>query len=175
MAITEQELTINEDSRTGYRQALARVFLTEQPGTEEEGSKYKYYVETDSVSHKRVYLVHPAPLNKGFDFTIHAEDQKFVHNKRTDDVPSHQNIYDDLLSKKNENRTCFMELKTILDKVYQCIPVADDEYRQYQFNSGMSVEFLSKTLKWLFIEQDITYWNWSGRAMLYNKLIPLWE
>jgi len=25
-------------------------------------------------------------------------------------------------------------------------------------------------IKWLFIEQDITYWNWSGRNMLMNSL-----
>ena len=25
-------------------------------------------------------------------------------------------------------------------------------------------------IKWLFIEQDVTYWNWSGRAMLMNGL-----
>lgn len=28
-------------------------------------------------------------------------------------------------------------------------------------------------IKWLFIEQDITYWNWSGRNMLYNQLIEM--
>jgi len=26
-------------------------------------------------------------------------------------------------------------------------------------------------IKWLFIEQDVTYWNWSGRVMLMNGLV----
>ena len=177
---TEQVLNISEDSRIGYRQSLARVFLTEQPGTDIASSKYIYYVETDSVSGNRVYLIHPANLNKGFDFTIHAENQVFIHiskdnRVRRDDIPSHQNIVDDLQTKKTENSASFAQLKPLLDKVYQCVPVADDEYAHYSFSSGMSVEFLFKTIKWLFVEQDITYWNWTGRAMLYNHLITLWE
>jgi hypothetical protein len=30
----------------------------------------------------------------------------------------------------------------------------------------MPFEMLLKILKWLFIEQDITYWNYDGRQML---------
>lgn len=30
-----------------------------------------------------------------------------------------------------------------------------------------------KSLKWLFIEQDVTYWNRSGRTMLYKSLSKL--
>ena len=177
---TAQVLTINENSRLGYRQSLARIFLTEQPGTDAASSKYIYYVETDSVSGNRVYLIHPANLNKGFDFTIHAENQVFIHtNKsnrtRRDDIPSHKNIVDDLLAKKAEDITMFIQLKPLLDKVYQCVSVADDEYAPFQFSSGMSVELLFKVIKWLFVEQDITYWNWTGRAMLYNHLITFWE
>ena len=32
------------------------------------------------------------------------------------------------------------------------------------------VDMICKCIKWLFIEQDITYWNWSGRNMLYNGI-----
>lgn len=175
---TEQVLSINEDSRIGYRQSLARIFLAELPGTETERTKYIYYVETDSVGN-RVYLIHPAILNNGFDFTIHAENQEFVHTDkrnrtRRDDVPSHKNIYDDLMAKKNENSTLFSQLKTLLDKVYRCEKIENDEYCSYTFASGIPVELLFKTIKWLFIEQDITYWNGQGREMLYNYLTPLW-
>ena len=31
---------------------------------------------------------------------------------------------------------------------------------------GFSLEVVLKVLKWLWIEQDIRYWNYSGRQML---------
>jgi hypothetical protein len=34
------------------------------------------------------------------------------------------------------------------------------------FHQGFPVEMVLKILKWLFIEQDITYWNYDGRQML---------
>ena len=34
------------------------------------------------------------------------------------------------------------------------------------FHKGLTLEMLLKILKWLFIEQDITYWNYDGRQML---------
>ena len=35
---------------------------------------------------------------------------------------------------------------------------------------GLNVELLVKVLKWLFIEQDIRCWNYSGREMLWAGL-----
>ena len=177
--ISRFSLTLNENSRIGFRQHLARVFLTEQPGTGNVATRYYYRVEKDSVSGNHVYLLHPANLNKGFDFTIHIEKQVFIHitkkgTQRKDDIPSHQNIIEDLLAKKAENLNLFMQMKPLLDKTFQCVSIDDAEFKAFQFTSGMSVELLFKAIKWLFIEQDITYWNWSGREMLYNALIVLW-
>ena len=177
--ISRYKLSLNENSRIDFRQHLARVFLTEQPGSGNVATRYYYRVEKDSVSGNYVYLLHPANLNKGFDFTIHIENQVFVHitkkgTQRKDDIPSHQNIVDDLLAKKAEDLALFMQMKPLLNKTFQCVSVDDTEYKAFPFKSGLSVEILFKTIKWLFIEQDITYWNWSGREMLYNGLIALW-
>lgn len=38
------------------------------------------------------------------------------------------------------------------------------------FVSGYSSELIIKTLKWLFIKQDIRYWNYSGRDMLWDGI-----
>jgi hypothetical protein len=36
--------------------------------------------------------------------------------------------------------------------------------------SGLPVDALLKLLKWLFIEQDIRDWNYSGRKMLMDAI-----
>ena len=167
-------LSLNENSRLGYRQGLARTFLNEDHGSETLTTEYTYIVESDSKSGRKVYLIHPAYLNNGFDFTIHIENQVFIHGKRKDDIPAHSHIYDDLLAKKTENPTLFKQMKSLLDKVFLCNPIQDTEYGQYQFSSGIPVELLFKTIKWLFIEQDITYWNYEGRGKLYKYLSSLW-
>jgi hypothetical protein len=28
-------------------------------------------------------------------------------------------------------------------------------------------------LRWLFIEQDVTYWSGQGRGMLYNRILEI--
>ena len=38
---------------------------------------------------------------------------------------------------------------------------------------GRPVEMLLKVIKWFFIEQDIRYWNYSGRNMLKNGIDAL--
>lgn len=37
-------------------------------------------------------------------------------------------------------------------------------------NQQHPIEIILLALKWLFIEQDFTYWNNSGRFMLYDTL-----
>jgi hypothetical protein len=40
-------------------------------------------------------------------------------------------------------------------------------------NFGEPYELILKTLRWLFIEQDVTYWSGQGRNMLYNGILNL--
>ena len=50
-------------------------------------------------------------------------------------------------------------------------PIEESEIASIIFtDEGYAFEHVLKTIKWLFIEQDITYWNWSGRAMLYSAI-----
>jgi hypothetical protein len=43
-------------------------------------------------------------------------------------------------------------------------------YLQASFQSGAQIDVLLKILKWMFIMEDIVYWNYDGRAKLYNFL-----
>ena len=173
-------LTINikGNSREEYRRKLIEEFIKELPGSAKSVSEYYYYV--DSADGKRIYLKRPTQLNKGVDFEVRVENTQFRYGKHgniisTGNRPSHNDIFKDLGNKKKENEIEFMKMKALLDKTYNCQVINQSEYQQYNFNSGFSVELIFKVLKWLFIEQDITYWNRSGRDMLYGGLSDLWK
>lgn len=175
---TSINLSINASDRASYRWQLISEFLNEQPGTTNSVTEYYYYVDV-LQNGNRIYLKRPTALNKGVDFEVRVENTQFrygVHGNviSTGNRPSHDDIYRDLEAKKTENPSEFARLKGLLDKTYDCTPISDSDYSSFSFSSGHSVETIFKSLKWLFIEQDITYWNRSGRAMLYIGLSSIW-
>lgn len=166
----EKKLHI-KGNRKELRKSLVSEFLDEEPGTgtKDKTSKYKYIVE-ELENGDKIYLKRPAPLNKGFDFEVHAENVKFKDKGSRKSMPSHQNIIDDLIQKKCENNEKYVHVANVINKIYLCEEVSEDEYKSINFSSAVSIECILKLIKWLFIEQDVTYWNWSGREMLYNSL-----
>lgn len=171
-------LNIEATDRASYRKQLLEEFIKEAPGSDVSVSEYFYIVETVDGG-KRIYLKRPTALNKGVDFEVRVEDTQFRYGCRgniiaTGNRPSHSDILNDLANKKAENPAEFYRLKDLLDKTYNCVPIDDTEYKGYSFSTGHSVEIIFKSLKWLFIEQDITYWNRKGRLMLYQAISQLW-
>jgi hypothetical protein len=69
------------------------------------------------------------------------------------------------------NSTMYNQLYDILHKVYECHDVCESEYSHISFTTGLPVDHIVKTIKWLFIEQDIRYWNYSGHAMTWG-IVP---
>lgn len=161
----------NYSSREECREKLILEFLKEEAGAgkRELTSRYKYYVEI-LKSGKRVYLSRPTHLNKGMDFTVHLENTKFRLKVAYKDRPKHQEIIEDLSQKKLDNSFEYEKVKKILNKLYNCEFVNENEYLDIKFKSGIEIEGILKLIKWLFLEQDVTYWNYSGRAMLYQGL-----
>ena len=161
----------NFSSRKEYRDNLILEFLKEKAGTgkKELSSKYKYYVESLKDG-KRIYLSRPTNLNKGMDFTVHLEKTEFRVKGAYKDRPKHQEIIEDLVQKRIENSFEYEKVKKILNKLYNCEFVGKDEYLDINFFTGIEIEGILKLVKWLFLEQDVTYWNYSGRAMLYQSL-----
>ena len=158
-------------SRKEFRDNLILEFLKEKPGTgkKELSSKYKYYVES-LKNGKRIYLSRPTNLNKGMDFTVHFEKTEFRKKGAYKDRPKHQEIIEDLIQKKLENSYEYEKVSKVLSKLYNCEFVNEEEYSNIYFEMGIEIEGILKIIKWLFLEQDVTYWNYSGRAMLYQSL-----
>ena len=164
----------NEGTRNEVRMRVIDCLASEAPGTgrKTQASKYIYYVET-LRSGDRVYLQRPANLHNGFDFLVCVEHANYAKpGERRRNYPKHKDLAADLLEKKRRDPAMYARLYVLLKKVYNCQDVADGEMEGIHFEIGLPVDHILKTIKWLFIEQDIRYWNYSGRNMTWSIIPP---
>ena len=154
----------NKGSRNDVRLKVINEFIKELPGKGPGGlqSNYIYYVET-LKSGQRIYLERPANLHNGFDFVVNIENEIFLTEKGLEkNYPAHHHILDDLELKKKESPKKYKELYKLINNIYNCEEITESSLK---FDSGYPVDLILKVIKWYFIEQDIRYWNYSGRAM----------
>lgn len=160
----------NYASREELRKTIVSKFLEEKPGLGkgDDASHYRYNVETLSDD-RRIYLTRPAYLKKGFDFRINVEGTIFQTGH---DYPKHDDIFDDLSLKRQENPAMCMRLHQAIEQVYNCEDPEDilPECANIKFNVGHPVDLILKVIKWFLIEQDIRDWNYSGRQMFKNGI-----
>lgn len=176
---TPKTVTFKANTREDYHKQLIMLFLEEQHGTSEEWNYYDYFVETGENG-KRIYLHRPAYKNKGMDFEVRVEDYQFRYGKYGNVIssgnrPSHSEIWNDVNDKVVENPEDGIKLKALITKIYNCEEPKKEEIEACYFTKGLPLDLLLYTIKWLFIEQDMTYWNQSGREMNYNGLMEIWE
>lgn len=166
----EIEFSLRKGNRKELKDITVKKFLEEKGGYWKENTKYvtryKYFVETLDDG-RRIYLLRPAFLNKGIDFQVTVERYDGIKDKK----PSHDDIFSDLKEKAKKEPKKIKELIRLIDRVWNC---EDPEElltgSSLKFKTGFSTEMLLKILKWLFIEQDITYWNYDGRQMLRRAI-----
>ena len=165
--LTNHEFSNN---RVNFRKELINLFLEETSGTGkgELTSRYKYIVKV--VGKNEIYLQRPAQFNNGFDFTLNVSGLNFNPKGRATTRPTHDNILEDLHLKKEVNENLYNELRIQIDRIYDC---QESIRLNFDFGIGLDSEILLECIKWLFAEQDVTYWNYSGRAMLYNGILDV--
>ncbi|WP_027332627.1 hypothetical protein [Mycoplasmopsis gallinarum] len=172
--MAEHEITrffSNEGTRNEVRLRVVNALSEEDPGNSTETERYTYYVETLDDGN-RVYLRRPANLHFGFDFLVCVENANYAEpGKRRRNYPKHDDLGIDLQAKKAEDPEMYKKLYTLLKKVYECNDVFETDIENISFSSGLPVDHILKTIKWLFIEQDIRYWNYSGRSMTWG-IVP---
>lgn len=139
---------------------LLEIFLKE-----EQNKKYQYIVEKLKDG-RRIYIVRPT-RRMNFDFEIWVERKDSSKDLR----PSHDDIIRDLNVKKKEDPDKFKILMDMIKRVFRCFD-PEDLLKEHDllFESGESVEYILKILKWMFLLEDIYYWNYSRRAKLYNRI-----
>lgn len=162
--------------RISARREIVELFLEENFGTGNGDLTSKYIYTVEKYNGYEIILQRPAVLNKGFDFVVKVKGVYFNSNgKKRHQNPSHPDIVDALnktRTKIGESR--YQEVKDIINEIYElkCVDyskVADITFTDSDGNEHPIVVLLL-AIKWLFLEQDITYWNFSGRAMLMNGL-----
>lgn len=160
--------------RVTVRRKLLRQFGLEEPGTGKgpDTSRYIYIVETTQSGH-RVELHRPANLNKGIDFTVRVPGIKFNHSGNSFwwHIPRHDDIAEALkLTKKQHGQAHYNKIKSCINLIYQSKDFNYPNIFVRIHSQDIYIDVILLSLKWLFIEQDLTYWNHSGRAMLFQKL-----
>ncbi|WP_261063856.1 DNA adenine methylase [Streptococcus mitis] len=174
--MTEYKITkffSNVGTRNEVRMRLVEELSKEVPGNRkgEEASRYTYYVEK-LLDGRRIFLRRPANLHNGFDFLVCVENTNFsAEGKRKRNFPKHDEIVNDLLIKKSDSPQQFFRLMNMIEDIYLCKKnYKASDFNCFSFRQGFSADLIALTLKWLFIEQDIRYWNYSGRGMLWRGL-----
>jgi hypothetical protein len=149
----------NIGTRKEIRDKLVRKFLEFPP---------ELYETIYLIVENEMYLTCPGQLNKGIDFVVNANDPIFnTESGRRRRNPSHDDILNDLRLKKNENTILYKIFLSEIESIFECTKEADTDL---VFSSGISSNLLIKLIKWLFIEQDITYWTKSGRKMFMDAI-----
>ena len=164
------EWTLSSSDRRTLRRTIAEKWSDEDPHT-----NYRYNVE-QCADGKRVYLLRPTWLNKGFDFQVNVEGLvKVLKPARgpTREMPSHGDLVHDLRSKLAKRPDDAAVLFEAIGAVYNCgdpATIVGQMPRLTALKEGWPVDQLLYTIKWLMIEQDITYWLQTGRDMLMSGI-----
>ena len=150
---------------------VVNIFIDSENKQRGQGVKFRYPVENLSTG-KQLFIFRPAGLNKwNFDFKVEVT-QELGLGRGT-----HKEIAAAFKDKKKENPRKFGTLLEALTKIYDCSENNVDQVLQSyldlqtSFQKGVKVDVLLKVVKWMFIMEDIVYWNYKGRKMLYNALM----
>lgn len=158
-------------SRNEIVKKVVNIFIDAESHQRGHGVKFRYPVENLSIG-KKLFIFRPAGLNKwNFDFKVEVLDE-FGLGRGT-----HNEIRKDFQNKKQEKPQKFKDLLDALTTLYNCSENDVDQLLknhpdlQKSFQTGAKVDVLLKVVKWMFIMEDIVYWNYKGRAMLYNAIM----
>ena len=148
--------------------AEAREFLLMRWAKEQAGRKYRYFAEKFADG-GRLYLERPGQLNKGCDFVIFLENS-FLHKNGNDRPPSHKDLFADLDGKRKSLPPD--EWATLMDaiKAEHALSPIPGIGGQITTGSGLDIIRLTALCRWFFLEQDLTYWNLTGRHMLLKAI-----
>lgn len=164
------EWTLPCGDRSDLRRALAEQWFDESPHT-----NYRYNVER-CANGSWVYLLRPTWLNKGFDFQVNVEGFRSVTRTakgQTKEMPSHTDVIHDLGTKLKAHPEAAESLYSAVCGVYDCTEPPDILRRHdavAALDVGLPPDQLLYIVKWLFIEQDVTYWQQTGRDMLMGAI-----
>lgn len=172
MADYERKINIPvEYDRKRIRAYIASIFCEEEPGTGKGDLRSVYTYIVEETNRNNLYIKRPTRM-MSMDFTIHIENIRFREKGGVKTQPSHAEIINDLSLKKSKNSNEYKKISRVLKAIYYCLPIDENIFDNISLEAGLlTPQEVCLTVKWLFIEQDMMYWNYSGRAMFYNALL----
>ena len=168
MPIKRYKKKLLSSNREGIKNEVINWFALEKSV---EGYKAIYNVETYDGYKIELHRING---DNNPDFMVHIKIFKFYKtNVYTN--PSIDDIIQILESIKDFSDTLYNErIKPIVQDFYYCkdITLGSDSIGSVFDHLAYfrPVEIVLLALKWLFIEQDIVYWNELGRERFYSKL-----
>lgn len=162
---------IMASSRVEIRKKVVLEFLKESAGSCNTTSKYEYNVE--KYEDYKIVLKRPGVFKKGFDFTVNIRGVYFKKNRRYEN-PSFDDIKNALKYAKSFYKEEYQYVKEEINKIffvddYDLSKVKNIFFKDFEGNEH-PIAIIVLAIKWLFISEDISYWNWSGRNMFMNDL-----
>ena len=146
---------------------VVNIFIKTEYCKKGKGVVFKYPVE--NLPEGQLFIVRPGH-KKNFDFKVDVLSNFGLGEG------SHVEMAKDLRNKKQENQQKFEELIEALTEIYNCSENdVDKVLAKYSnlnkpFKTGAKIGVILKVAKWLFVMEDIVYWNNEGRAFLFNFL-----
>lgn len=167
------EWQLLEETREGLRVAVLMKWAEEECGNANAFQRYRYNVE-QLPNGGLVYLHRPAFKNKGCDFVVNCDPGIPRDDGRKHKNPRHVDLIGELkLISEQITNGCTWVLAAV-DAVWRCEDVTKTCASLCKKIDNPDLAFRAeralKVAKWLFIEQDITDWNTSGRDMLMDGI-----
>lgn len=146
---------------------VVNSFIATEYRKKARGVVFKYPVE--NLPEEQLYISRPGH-KKNFDFKVEVKETQGIGGG------SHGEITEDIKRKEEENQKAFVNFMSAMTEIYDCsendVDVVLGKHPKLSkvFKSGAKVEVILKIVKWLFIMEDIIYWDNEGRAFLFNFL-----
>jgi len=97
----------------------------------------------------------------------------FKKNRRYTN-PGHSDIVSSLLNCKSAFPDEYHKIRNAIIDIYNCNDTNKFDHINASFDdfegTAHPIQIILLAIKWLFMEQDCAYWNYSGRTMFYNRL-----
>lgn len=171
-------------TRKEQKKCCDGIFDEEEPGhgKGDKVSRYKYNFR--NYDEYEVIAKRPTQ-NGGHDFKLHIiykndEDKKIFKNINEKgkasftSAPTHNNIIESLISCKKLYPKEYKKVEKAINDIFLCKILKSPNINAYFLNYNNEkypILLILESLIYLFIEQDIKYWAFSGRNSLYSKLV----
>jgi hypothetical protein len=157
-------------SRPEIVKKVVNIFIQTEMVHPRPGTIFFYPVE--NLPEGQLLIRRPAGARKwNFDFKVEVTENLKLGRG------THDEMLLDFKNKKQENPTRFKDLLDALAIIYNSeennVDILLQRYANIEtsFHTGAKVSIFLKVIKWMFIMEDIVYWNYKGRTKLYKYLI----